>query len=368
MRVSTFNYKPAVVKEKGIKMKTKTQPRIKCNLCEVTSENTEEIQTHMKTAHRPTIQPTETDNLSTKRPMRSKKNTLLIGDSHIRTMNLNAIEKSVGGKVYTPGYLGGRRGRAYCSTRDWPEAVYPASNLTDRVPELLAGRERAHMVAGHGRVAGGAPQERVYSYLILQAPCNDISNLEMIQDQETQYAMAEQSSRNTLMVVERALLASPSLEQVVILLRPPRADGLYDLSEHSNFVLRGLVDKSILNHKITVASMEELHFTSEEKMIKVFGPNTTSKSYGIHMDGELGKQLFTDAIISGIRSAGLNRKGQRVSKMKEQISGPLILQEQNQEQDVTAEDTWKVNKKGKKSGPKQNRKSVIISNMFTGLN
>jgi hypothetical protein len=126
--------------------------------------------------------------------------------------------------------------------------------------------------------------------------------------------MAEESSRNTLAVMEGALRAFPSLEKGVILLRPPRADSLYDLSEHANFALRGMAENSTLNSKITIASMEELHFTTEEKIIQVFGSITSSRSYGIHMDGEQGKQLFTQAIVSGVRSAGLKRRYQGVRR------------------------------------------------------
>ena len=56
--------------------------------------------------------------------------------------------------------------------------------------------------------------------------------------------------------------------------------------------------------------MEELHFTTEDEMIQVFGSKTSSKSSGIHMDGEHGKQLFTQARVSGVRSAGLQMRNQ----------------------------------------------------------
>ena len=325
--------------------------QFKCRFCEVRTATSSEMRTHETNVHSPPATAKALNKVGT-----TTKNTLLIGDSHIRTMNLKAIEKATGGNLYTPGYLGGRRGRAYCSTSDWPEAMFPASNLTERVPQLLAGKERAHMVAGHGRVSGAAPQERVYNNLIIQASCNDISNLGEIGDQETQYTMAEQSSRNTLTVMEKALSVFPSLEKGVILLRPPRADVLYDLSEHANFSLRGMVEKSNLKSRITIASMEELHFDTQEKMIQVFGPNTSSRSYGIHMDGEQGKELFTRAIVSGIRSAGLNRRGQGVRRKQEK------------EQEVSPNDVWRTIKGGKKTSPIQDRPSVITTNMFTGLN
>ena len=331
------------------KQTNKSNIQIKCDHCDVLTSTLSEMSIHEKTVHNPQMQSIKSDEPKL-------KNTLLIGDSHIRSMNLKIIEKATGGKLYTPGYLGGRRGRAYCSTRDWPEAMFPASNLTERVPQLLAGKERSHMVAGHGRVSGAAPQERVYNNLILQASCNDISNLGDIGDQETQYTMAEQSSRNTLTVMEKALSVFPSLEKGVILLRPPRADVLYDLSEHANFSLRGMVEKSNLKSRITIASMEELHFDTQEKMIQVFGPNTSSRSYGIHMDGEQGKELFTHAIVSGIRSAGLNRRGQGVRR------------EQEKEQEVSPSDVWRTIQGGKKTSLMQDRPSVITTNMFTGLN
>ena len=357
---STDSKKEKTVKEKKVEPKSNIQ--IICDFCEVLTETTNEMETHIKNVHTPPPQPLEPTEptRSVNKETANIGNTLLIGDSHIRSMNLKAIEKVTGGKLYTPGYLGGRRGRAYCSTKDWPEAIFPCSNLTDRVPELLAGKERDLMKAGHGRVSGGAPQERIYTNLIMQAPCNDISNLSDIGDQETQYAMAEQSSKNTILVMEKALKDFPSLKKGVILLRPPRADGLFDLSEHANFVLRGMAERSTLASMITIASMEELHFTDEEKMVKVFGPNISSKSYGIHMDGEKGKELFTQAIVTGIRSAGLNRRTQGVRKEQKE--------KEEKEQEVSPGDVW-VTKGGKKTFPKQNRPSVIsINNKYTGLN
>ena len=54
------------------------------------------------------------------------KNTLMLGDSMSKYQNPRLIEKAMGGKgLFTPGCVSPRTGRAYCSTRDWPNSHYP---------------------------------------------------------------------------------------------------------------------------------------------------------------------------------------------------------------------------------------------------
>ena len=57
---------------------------------------------------------------------------------------------------------------------------------------------------------------------------------------------------NTLEVMEKTLMDSPTLEKGIILARPPRADELHNVSEHANFVLKSLVhiDRVLPNDRV----------------------------------------------------------------------------------------------------------------------
>ena len=156
------------------------------------------------------------------------KNTLLLGDSNSKYQNPRLIEKALGGKgLFTPGVMHPRTGRAYCSTRDWPNSRYPENNLRDKAIEQLSLRE--------------------HSYLIFGAPLNDISNIGEIDSQTEKYRLAVQSSENCIKLAEEVLKRFSKLEKVIIHERLPRADYLSDLSEYSNFALRSLSEKSQLS-------------------------------------------------------------------------------------------------------------------------
>ena len=206
------------------------------------------------------------------------KNTLLIADSLSKYQNPRIIEKSLGGRgLYTPGFVNPRTGRAYCSTRDWPNSRYPENNLEEKVMEQLSIREHSH--------------------LIFSAPCNDISNIGDIQDISEKHTLAIKSSENCIAIAERALRDFPKLEKVIIPERLPRADHLADLSEFSNFVLRSLAEKSELSSRITVAPMEPLYFTTEERMSQIFGSPYFSSFDGIHPKGKIGKKLLITVLF-----------------------------------------------------------------------
>ena len=120
--------------------------------------------------------------------------------------------------MFTPG-LRAREGRAYCSNKEWANARYPDNNITDMVPQLLNNSTRQ------------------YSNLILHASCNDISNLHD-KNRNSQQVLAEQSSINTIAAAaEKALTDFLSLESVLIMERPPQADNISELSEHTNNTL-----------------------------------------------------------------------------------------------------------------------------------
>ena len=98
--------------------------------------------------------------------------TLLVGDSHLNSLNLRQVEEALGQKarLITPGAARPREDRAYCSSPDWPGARYPQNSLQQMVPELLG--------------------ERKYKNLIMLAPSNDISNLKEYQGKQERERLA----------------------------------------------------------------------------------------------------------------------------------------------------------------------------------
>ena len=255
-----------------------------CTVCRYKCSNQAKLKEHISAKH--------------EEPSQRAPFTLLIGDSRVKSLMPRIIEKALGnGVLSVPGSIRvpvqpqgrgkGHPGRAYCSSRDWPGAKFPAASLEDRVPELLAARS--------------------YTNLVLQAPSNDITNILKIQDLSKHQELAEQSARNTLAVVEQALRVHPSLQKAIILEHLPRADNdhLGRLSEHSNNVLREIVALSNLRNRITIASSKALECNTEAKIVKMFGARDSPRSDGIHLMGENGKQLYTDFVVDSIRSANL---------------------------------------------------------------
>ena len=106
--------------------------------------------------------------------------TLLVGDSHLNSLNLRQVEEVLGrrARLIAPGAVRPREDRAYCSSPDWPGARYPQNSLQQMVPEQLG--------------------ERVYTNLILLAPTNDISNLRDIEGKRERERLAVQSAKNTI--------------------------------------------------------------------------------------------------------------------------------------------------------------------------
>ena len=264
-----------VVKETNVVKSTKTKKphnegQIQCNDCGYKAENFNTLDDHIAKKHM--------------RPLNGKKLTLLVGDSHMKTMNPRVIEKVTGGLLFAPGYHKPREGRAYTSTKNWPGTRYHQNSMIEKIPELLKVRE--------------------YSNLIMMAPCNDITNLKNItENKSVLYKRAEESSRNTLQVAENALQQFPSLEQVVIMLRPPRADNLSDLSETSNFILTELHRQSRFSDRIVIGIHKSLYDITADREEAIFGSPSSRQYDGIHMMGRQGMQLFTDSIIAIIKSA-----------------------------------------------------------------
>ena len=179
-----------------------------------------------------------------------------------------------------------REGSAYTTTREWPGAHYPDSNLAERVPALL--------------------NERPYNSLIVLTPSNNIKNIENFDNHE-QNELAVKTALDTVSIVEKALEDSPSLEKIMIVELPPRADSTR-LSEHiefCNFTLKGRVKNSKYHEQITIANLDNFY---DYKYEDIFG-FPSSRSYdGIHMMGRHGRHAYTDSILKAVEAAGLRRR------------------------------------------------------------
>ena len=212
----------------------------------------------------------------------------MVGDSHLKSLNLRMVEKVTGGRLFTPWVTRPKEDRAYCSTRSWPNAKFPNNNLTEKVPEL----HRA----------------RTYSNMIIQAPCNNIFNLSVMPqagNKEEMYWLVEQSSRNTIKVVVDALKEFPSLHKLILMERLARVDSLSAVSDYSNFVIRLLAAKSEFKDNIVFGSHSLLECDTDAKTVNMFGPSSSPRSDGIHLRGHHGMQLHTDSVILIVKTAGI---------------------------------------------------------------
>ena len=80
---------------------------------------------------------------------------LIVGNSHIKSVQTRRLEKLCRGKrLRNPASTSRKEGSAYTTTKYWPNARFPDSNLEERVPKLLS--------------------ERKYDYLITLTPSNNI--------------------------------------------------------------------------------------------------------------------------------------------------------------------------------------------------
>ena len=146
--------------------------------------------------------------------------------------------------------------------------------------------------------------QRPFKGGIKLAPGNDISNLAPL-DRNEQYTMAAQSARNIVGVAERALKDNSTLEKLVMVEYPPRADNvqLNKITQHANNKLRESVDRSEFKGQIVIGNMDKLKFNNKKDMIDRFGPqNQTSWYDGVHFRGNLGKKLYTESIIAAVNA------------------------------------------------------------------
>ena len=145
--------------------------------------------------------------------------------------------------------------------------------------------------------------ERPYKGIIVLTPSNNITNSDKMPSDE-QNQMALQTPLETLAIVEKALKDYPTVEKAVIVELPPRADSsrLAELSEFSNFVLKGAVAKSRYNNQISVASLDSLYDYNNDD---IFGNPSSTNYERIHMRGKFGSKVYTDSILTAVWAAGL---------------------------------------------------------------
>ena len=131
--------------------------------------------------------------------------------------------------------------------------------------------------------------------MILNACCNDVSNMKHIEDSCLMLDMAKKSSLNTVQVAVSALAEFPSLRNVLIIPRTPRIDDalLGDVSMYGN-------DDGLENIKL--GSLSSIPYKTEMEINELFGAGP--KSDLLHMRGLRGRDLFTQAIIKSIKDSG----------------------------------------------------------------
>ena len=270
--------------------------RYACNKCDKEFSSHDTLKSHIKEVHEKTIHSTPRRRPVTlvdieepeveKRTEPTPAWTLLVGDSHVKSVKARAVEKALNQKenrLRNPAFAKPKEGSAYTTTRHWPNAKYPENNLEDMLPKLL--------------------KERPYKNAIVLTPSNNITNVKEMPKEE-QNQLAVHTALETLNIVEKALEEFPNLEKAVIVELPPRADNqrLSELVEFANFVLKSSVANSKYRNQISIASLEPLYDQSE---YAIFGSSSSPKSDGIHMRGNRGRRLYTDCILNAIKSADL---------------------------------------------------------------
>ena len=241
----------------------------KCNKCNYSATNAQNLSHHMKVQHSRYV---------------NLPNWFLVGDSHLNTLNNREVEKATKGKLFCPGFARPKEGRAYCSTNDWPNARFPANSHSEIIPKILS--------------------ERRYEGGIVLCPTNDISNIAMF-PQVQQFTMAEKSAQNIVNIVEKALEGNKALMKTVLMEYPTRADStmMNQVVLHANKALRGCVGKSRYRDQILIGNMGNLNFSNTKEMVDRFGPTNSSARYdGIHFRGNKGKSLYTESVVAAVRA------------------------------------------------------------------
>ena len=250
-------------------VENKHPEKYECELCRQHFTSITELNKHITENH-------------VQQNQKSTETGLLIGDSHIKSVSNRILERACKGqRLRNPARTKPSEGSAYTTTRYWPNAKFPDSNLEERLPKLL--------------------REKPYEYMITLTPSNNISNVKEMENQ-MQYKHAESTALETLALVEKAFKDSDTLKDAMIVELPPRVDSerLQSLTEYSNFVLRDAVNKSTLKQRITIASLDGLWDYSEQD---IYGHPDSSRYDGIHMRGKHGSKAYTRCIEEAVKSS-----------------------------------------------------------------
>lgn len=209
------------------------------------------------------------------------RKTLVVMDSHVKSLKARKIEEVLGGRLYTGQYCWEMRA---FNSGQWPNAKHPHQNQKSVVPKLLS--------------------KRPYTDLILNASCNDVSNLKDIEDGCLMLNMAKKSSLNTVQVAVSALAEFPSLRHVLIIPRTPRLDDelLGDVSMYGNDCLESAIADTGLEN-IKLGCLSSIPYKTEMEIKELFGAGP--KRDLLHMRGVRGRDLFTQAMIKSIKDSGL---------------------------------------------------------------
>ena len=132
---------------------------------------------------------------------------------------MKTLENIIKGRLLCPGSTHPKTSRALLLYKILPNAKFPNNNHSEIIHRILS--------------------ERPFEGGIALCPSNDISNIAQLQ-QEQQYAMAEKSAKNMVVIAERALRDNSSLMKMVLMEYPTRADStlLDQVVQHANKVLR----------------------------------------------------------------------------------------------------------------------------------
>ena len=214
-----------------------------------------------------------------KSEVKQLRRTLFVADSHRKSVDFRSVQKVLGGELcVAPAY----------NSDQWPKSLFPHKSQKVVVSKNLA-------------LAS-------YSDMILQLSCNDISNIDHVNDVKVRFHMAEKSTMNSVQIAVSALQNYPTLKRVLILPRSPRKDcaHLSDLSEHANTVLSQAVANSGFKDKIKIGSMDCIKTATQDQIYDLYGSRFSTKCDFLHMRGPRGQELYTQAIVQSIKSNDLH--------------------------------------------------------------
>ena len=150
-------------------------------------------------------------------------------------------------------------------------------------------------------------------------------------DKAQQFSMAKQSALNMVSVAEKSLEEHTSLEKLVLIEYPPRADSVHlaELTDYSNQTLRAAADRSKFRRKIVVGSMDNLKYSSLEEMVDRFGPRNVHPRYdGVHFRGSKGKQIYTNSIVAAVAATANMTVNKQVANNEFRVPRNTVRQQE----------------------------------------